>query len=455
MRLTAKIIALLLIASAVQGNNALLVEAKRRTTDKEWKPYETTTLAQLKNFQPGPPLALNQYGGRTDRPHRSTGFFQAVRSGGRWIMIDPEGGEWYQVACNSVAVNSTTQGQAALAEMHGSKEQWARATARQLREHGFNMLGCWSDWQSFREHAPLPYTTQSNFMSTFGRKLHVVHQASGHSGYTGDVIPVFHPDFPAFCREHAQKMLAATRADPWLVGHFSDNEMPLKADQLKKCLALPADNPNHQAALKWLAEKKISPDSEKFSDEILQEFLRFTAETYFSNVSQAIRESDPNHLYLGARFHGGDGSRQVLWEVAGRYVDVIAMNWYGQWTPDRKQMDLWSRWSQRPFIITEWYAKGMDSGMGNISGAGWTVKTQADRGRFYQNFTIALAGHPACVGWHWFKYMDNDPTNTKTDPSNRDSNKGFVNYLYQPYPDLLHYMKELNTGIYPLLDFLH
>lgn len=103
-------------------------------------------------------------------------------------------------------------------------------------------------------------------------------------------------------------------------------------------------------------------------------------------------------------------------------------------------------------MITEWYAKGMDSGMANHSGAGWTVRTQADRGRFYQNFTLALLAHPACVGWHWFKYIDNDPTDTRADPSNRDSNKGIVNNRYEPYRALLDPMRELNDQVYPLVE---
>jgi hypothetical protein len=105
-------------------------------------------------------------------------------------------------------------------------------------------------------------------------------------------------------------------------------------------------------------------------------------------------------------------------------------------------------------MVTEWYAKGMDSGMANITGAGWTVKTQKDRGRFYQNYTLALLKEPGCVGWHWFKYIDNDPTSTKADPSNLDSNKGIVSNLYRPYSDLLEMMKELNCNVYALRDFM-
>jgi hypothetical protein len=91
--------------------------------------------------------------------------------------------------------------------------------------------------------------------------------------------------------------------------------------------------------------------------------------------------------------------------------------------------------------------------MANKTGAGWNVKTQRDRGLFYQNFTLALLESRGCVGWHWFKYADNDPANTKADPSNLDSNKGIINCSYKPYTELLDAMQALNAQVYPLTAF--
>jgi len=51
---------------------------------------------------------------------------------------------------------------------------------------------------------------------------------------------------------------------------------------------------------------------------------------------------------------------------------------------------MWTGESGKPFLVTEWYTKGEDSGYPNTSGAGWNVPTQRDRGWFYQNFTLAL-----------------------------------------------------------------
>ena len=104
-------------------------------------------------------------------------------------------------------------------------------------------------------------------------------------------------------------------------------------------------------------------------------------------------------------------------------------------------------------MITEFYAKGQDSGLPNNTGAGWLVPTQRDRGRFYQHFTLGLLESKSCVGWHWFKYRDNSPEDLSTDPSNRDSNKGIVDYQYKPYLPLLEDMRELNSEVYALIDY--
>ena len=142
-----------------------------------------------------------------------------------------------------------------------------------------------------------------------------------------------------------------------------------------------------------------------------------------------------------------------MFRAAGKYLDVIAVNYYGAWGPDAERMAMWGKESGRPFMITEFYAKGHDSGLPNNSGAGWLVQTQKDRARFYQNFTLGLLESKSCVGWHWFKYRDNNPEDLSTDPSNRDSNKGIIDYKYKPYVKLLEDMKKLNNELYAIIDF--
>jgi hypothetical protein len=115
---------------------------------------------------------------------------------------------------------------------------------------------------------------------------------------------------------------------------------------------------------------------------------------------------------------------------------------------------LWDKYLNKPFIITEFYTKAMDSGLANTTGAGYTVHTQKDRGYAYQDFCLALLESKNCVGWHYFKYQDNDPTAKGVDPSNVDSNKGIVDNYYKPYQDLTNSMKQLNEQVYSLIKYL-
>ena len=81
------------------------------------------------------------------------------------------------------------------------------------------------------------------------------------------------------------------------------------------------------------------------------------------------------------------------------------------------------------------------------------VKTQKDRAHAYQHFTLGLLESGGCIGWQWFRYLDNDPTNKYTDPSNNDSNKGILNNEYELYKDLAKGMKQMNSNVYPLAEF--
>jgi hypothetical protein len=415
------------------------------------------TIEDLPEFQTvEKDISTSRYGGRRDRRVAAAGFFRVEKIGAQWWFVDPEGCLWYSVGCCSVRPNQTARGQAALRDRFGNASGWARHTAELLTDHGFNTLACWSEFEEFQAVQPrIAYTTQSNFMSGYGKLRGGTYQKPGHTGYPNDCIFVFDPEFEDFCRRYARQKLAATKDDPWLLGHFSDNEMPFRHDSLDRYLQLDPTDPGRMAAEDWVEEHGVRKDKDgEYSAEDRELFLEYVSDTYFRIVSRAIREADPNHLFLGSRFHGSVLRSAGVFRGCGPHVDVVSCNYYGAWTPDPERLANWVAWSGRPFMVTEWYAKGMDSGMANITGAGWTVRTQKDRGRFYQNYTLGLLKEPGCVGWHWFKYIDNDPTNTQADPSNLDSNKGIVSSLYEPYPDLLEMMRTENRNVYTLRDLL-
>lgn len=432
-----------------------MIPNSQKKTYGEWKRYATRAISTLQGYRPKQ-VKTSRYGGRADKKVKATGFFRVEKTGGRWWIADPEGHLMVKLGVNSVSTAASDSSRQLMENRYGTKQAWASQTRALIQSLGFNALGAWSDHEAFLQTkdepgAPLSYTIIKNFMSDYGKKRGGTYQLSGHTGYPDNTIFVFDPEFPAFCDEYARQ-LAKYKDDKNLFGYFSDNEMPFQRLSLDRYLAKKdSTDPGRLAARKWLLERNL--DAAALTDSIRNEFLGYMADTYFSIVSKAIKKYDPNHLYLGSRFHSYEKKVPQVFRAAGRYIDVIAVNYYREWTPLPEDLTNWTAWSGRPFIITEWYTKGEDSGMPNYSGAGWIVRTQKDRGLFYQNFALALLESGNCVGFHWFKYQDNDPSNLKTDPSNRDANKGIVRLDYTIYKDLTDKMQELNTQVYSLIDF--
>ena len=433
-----------------------IYNANGPATYKDYQPFKTRTVELLPGFKSsGKQANLSKYGGNNDAKIQATGFFHVKKIGGRWWAIDPAGCNYFNIALNSISPGKSERNQQALAEKFGTKANWMKETIRIMQENGFNCAGSWSDIEAIREanknlERPLAYCINWNFMSSYGKKRGGTYQQSGHIGYPNDAIFVFDPEFEKFCDEHARQLLA-TKDDPNLFGHFSDNEMPFKLKSLDNFLALPVNDPGCVAAAKWIKEHNIT--KEQITEQTREEFMAFVAEKYFSVVSSAIKKYDPNHMYIGARFYSSEKNYPLFMKAAGNFLDIVSCNYYNKWTPDSTDMKNWTDWTGKPFIITEYYVKGEDSGMANQSGAGWIVRTQKDRGLFYQNYNLALLESKNCVGWHYFKYQDNDPDAKGIDPSNIDGNKGIVNNDYQVWQPMIEMMKELNAQVYKLIEY--
>ena len=426
--------------------------------DMPWKTYPTRVLDSLRGFRPGVHTP-DRYGSDPSVKFPATGFFHAVRAGDRWWMVDPDGCRHLNVVVVGLRQGGSERNREAFVRCFGDERGWMKSVSSYLYSLGFTGAGSWSDEKAVERYNAsrktservLTHTPILSFMSRYGAKRSGTYQLPGNTGYPNQCIFVFDPEFEAFCDEHARQ-LVRMKDDPTIVGYFSDNELPFGKKNLEGYLSLPdPDDPGRRAAEEWMKKRGITRDG--ITDEDRIAFAGVVAERYYSIVSRAIRRYDPNHMYLGSRLHGAGKFLQPVIEAAGRHCDVVSINYYGHWTPSPKYMKRWGEWAGKPFIITEFYTKAMDSGLTNETGAGYTVRTQADRGRAYQHFTLGLLESGNCVGWHWFKYQDNDPTAKGVDPSNLNSNKGLVNNDYEPYTPLASMMKAVNTQVYTLADY--
>jgi hypothetical protein len=459
MRLCFAALTALLLTGVVHADAPSTVKAKHKVTDTIWRDYAVRTVGSLPSLPAADP-PLDRFGGRTDRKADATGYFHVRKEGDRFYLVDPQGGLFLHVGVDAVDPGPSS---AAFTDLFDTPANWAAKTTDLLHASGFNGAGSWSRTELLRvvKPTPLVYTIMGNgggggFMAAFGHKLKVTRPGTGHTAYPNDCLPLFHPDFAAFCDDFARP-IAKNAADPLLLGYFSDNEMPMP--KLDNYLKLPPDDPamgsTYHAAKAWLdARKGKDALPADITDADREAWIDYAYDRYLTVTTDATRKYDPRHLCLGPRFYGGEKRHEGTWKAAGRHLDAIAVNHYGSWDPSATPtVAQYTAWSGKPVIVSEFYAKGIDSGFANTGGAGWVVATQNDRGLFYETFTLGLLQLKTCVGWHWFKYRDNDPNDRASDPSNTDSNKGLVTVAYVPYAPLADHMRAVNRRVYALADW--
>ena len=446
--------------SQVKPYTPIQVEAKKWVkgdNNQPWEFYKTRIVDNLAAYKPEI-NEENKYGSLLLQKSKATGFFRVEKVGDRWWVIDPDGYYNIQRVINGFRKSTSERNEASFASKFGTDNKWVQESAKLFSKMKVNGTGSWSTdsmVQSFNKRSSnqkLSYSINLRFMAAYGKKRGGTYQLAGNIGFPNQTIFAFDPEFKTFCDSLAKAEISSNASDPNLFGYFSDNELPFGTKNLEGYLTLknPKD-PGRLAAEKWLKEKGI--DKNIISEKDRNDFAGFVAENYFKVVSEAIHKTDPNHLYLGSRLHGAAKFVPEIMIAAGKYCDVVSINYYGVWTPSTEHLKNWGKWLNKPFIITEFYTKAMDSGLANTTGAGYTVHTQKDRGYAYQDFCLALLESKNCVGWHYFKYQDNDPQAKGVDPSNVDSNKGIVDNDYKPYSDLTNKMKQLNEQVYSLIKY--
>ncbi len=430
--------------------------------------FATRSIDTLKNYteDKSEVARYDEYGGLMDESMKqeATGYFYTKKVGDRWWTIDPLGYPYYRTAVVTVGTGSPNQ-QTALKAKYGSYEKWAQATSERLYELGFNSVGAWSSTANLiKAEKPLSQAPNLYLMKNYAKDKGLDISKSGSTELVGGVLYAFDPEFETYAESSIKSQTAAYADSPYIYGWFSDNELPAGTGMLTSSLAFDTKDIRfvYSYATAWtfmyLRTGKADVSLNDVTDELAREYRAMVYDKYLSICEELLDMYAPHHMYIGSRFLRGVYEDEYVLKVAGRYLDVITFNYYNTWTADTKLMANIQKWADKPFAITEWYAKGMDVSaidprITNKSGAGWTVRTQKDRGAFYQNFALSLMQAKGCVGFDWFQYWDNDPDNLSADESNRNANKGIINNKLEEYTELTDIMADLNHQKYNLIAF--
>ena len=422
---------------------------------------------------------FDRYYGYQGVSREATGFFRVEQIDGRWWFITPQGHPFFSTGVNVVNMSGTgtKDGRHHYREAAEAKyktpEAWADAQHKRLIDWGWNTIGAWSDWVAFRER--MPYT----FILYMGDR-------NWNGGPKGDP---FDPAFRDGCRTAFEKQLAPLKDDPYLLGVFFSNEMKWGPDHrgyhlLDDFMKKPADAAGKRRLVGFLKDryKTIGALAEDFGthaknwdDLAKEEFLvsrktpaaldtqldwaAETAEAFFKISNEEFRRVDPNHLNLGVRFISQFTPRRVI-EVAGKYVDVMSINFYemrGRFeeilqslSPDYLPVDdclaAHYKYGKRPILISEWGYRAADAGLPNS----WppvypTLATQKDRANAYEaDFRRDLAA-PYIIGQHWFLFADQPPEGRS---DGEDNNFGLVNENDEPYEELVNRSRSMYNEVY-------
>ncbi len=443
------------------------------------KPQPTRTyealddLGQYSDYDKNYPFDI--YGGwmNPELKQEETGFFYSKKVSGRWYIIDPLGYPYYNITISGPSINylgSPNQKNAAL-DKYGSSEKFNLATVRWLKDElGFNA------GRTYYANMESPLVVQSSLgmMSGYGSKIGTNKGGGGSTTfYENNTMNVFDPGFVEYANTKAQNDIGNVD-NPWMLGYTTDNELPMDTNMLTRYLTVDhskeINHYSYAAAWTWLINMtgKDNPSAADVDDELQELFRGFVYDRYFSVVDEAFDKYHPNHMNLGCRFLTKVKDAPWVLTFASLYIDLMTINWYGQWTPNEEDIYKIAQRADVPLKVTEFYTKAVENDgsfddpndpLKNTRGAGWVVRTQQDRGDFYENFTLRLIESKNFVGWEWHQYLDDDDSPeviyeadgvTWRDQSNIDANKGIVNNWHEPYEELCASMAQINLNSYRL-----
>ena len=445
-----------LSAFAGDGFVDVLHTVDEETTDPCDK-EKVRVLSSLTSYNPKATAPnLSQYGGWIDGgKYEATGFFRTQLIDGRWWFIDPLGYKYIDmgVAQTGPRKNSDIQ-KTAFESTYGTDEVWAEKVGDKFRSYGFNSMGPWSNIDPALSAAkPLNQTVLDRYFLAGYDK----------NGWAQDgVLEVFSPAFETFCEEMVKQRIVPFVDNPHIVGWYTDNEPPAGSNMLKNTLSksLDTNDDYYDYTVAWEWFKQRHGENAAISDithEDNEAWIEFAYDRYMQIVTKVIRKYDKNHMIFGPKL---DTHNRSMFRSVGRYADAIGYDYYpNAFTPDRMVVNEWYKWGGKPLMNAEWYSKGRDAcDMGlditNVAGVGYEVATQKDRGYYYQTFVLGMLDSNVFVGWQWFKYMDNDPTDLSQDLSNIDANKGIYKRNYEPWNEFLSMIRDMNFNVYDLTEYM-
>lgn len=433
--------------------------AKQKHTDAHYKTRSIDTLS-VNSFVSEDSVTLSGFRPQKNNNVLSSGFYHVTKIDDRWWLVDPDGNIGINMAVNSVRAYDSSD--------NGDSESLRAQDYGLLHNLGFNGSGnflnnedrtSWANIENMQnpsvtdtERFDMSYTRRCNFFERFCKKIYsgeiVLQEGWDGEPILYDSLAYFNTIYEwqddtilikRFRRATLNLVLAKEYYRDLFVTHCEDwarENIPLYA--------------NERNLLGYFTDNELA-----FKDSV------HLAQFYYRTVCNAIRRYDQNHMIIGSRLHGSSRKNIEVVRAAQTYCDITSVNFYDKFCPN-DEIASWSWTNDHPCLVTEFYTK-QESFNPNYEqeGAGWYVKDQSDRGKWYQNTCIQLLRNKCFVGWHHFRFMDSrDGFFLDTIPLYNKSNKGIIALRDSDqlqtiiYSDMTDRMSVLNHHVYQIIDYL-
>ncbi len=372
---------------------------------------------------------FDEYGGIANAGFtgKKTGYFHVETHNGRPYIIDPLGNPYFSVGINTFVLGDNQNAKDYSLAKYGTKENYFKSISDDLMSMGVSIAYGGDTADVLATEGGLSTVISLGTVHAYMNSLGLANGPEGEYFDNNNTMNIFDPDFIDAANARIASGIEAGDYvnNPRVFGYTTDNELPSGEDFLMRYLLLNPDDPangfSYATAWAWLARRLDNPNptlddymNSPERGQLNSEFLGFAYARLYRINGEAIKRVDPNHMYLGSRVNGNCRTDPYYLHAAGYYLDILSINLYGGMNPDAETITNFYRHSGKPFIVTEFFAKGLDAidangyKLANSTGAGILVRTQEDRGDYYEHYAMALLESKACVGWVWYRYRDND-----------------------------------------------
>lgn len=426
------------------------------------------------------PAEWNRYGGWSYGPQlEATGHFRTEKYRGKWFFIDPEGRlfwslgidvmhpstdaiqrnhpEWF---AQDVPQNPTLPfTDWNLQKKYGKQDfrsDFFDILERRMTAWGINTIGSWAPYD-FLSRGNKPYTV------CLGEMVQGFPRFKNQNVKFYDVFdPEFETKMGNILRDCAEKYPLVMKSidDPMCIGYFIDNELRFEPIVSATVKAEP-NQPAKQEFIRGLKEKygtiaalnkawgstfydwnALAANRKEFTFpgyyNDAKTFRKRFVNRYFRICRDGIKSMAPHRLYLGCRFLGLN-QRDIVWEAAAKYCDVVSANSY---TSSIFNVNM-KKFRDVPLLIGEFHFGTLDRGM-FIAGL-VPVGDQQEQAISFTRFVQGALVHPNLVGAHWFQLRDQPLTGRWDGEGYRI---GFVDVADTPYPELCKAAREVGENMY-------